>query len=39
MIKAYEEPMAFTKKHTLNLVLILSSKYPCDLADLIHTYK
>ena len=39
MIKAYEEPMASTKKHTLNLVLVLSSKYPCGPVDLIHTYK
>ena len=39
MIQAYEEPMAFSKTHTLNPVLVLSSKYPCALADLMHTYK
>ena len=39
MFKAYEEPMAFTRKPTLNLVLVLSSKYPCGLTDLIHTYE
>ena len=39
MFKAYEEPMAFTRKHTLNLVLVLSLKYPCGLTDLIHTYE
>ena len=37
MIQAYEEPMVFTKNHTLNPVLVLSSKYPCALADLMHT--
>ena len=39
MIQAYEEPMAITKNLTLNCFLVLSSKYPCILADLIHTYK
>ena len=37
MILAYEEPLAFTKNLTLNPVLVLSSKYPCTLVDLIHT--
>ena len=39
MFKAYEEQMALTRKHTLNLVLVLSSKYPCGLTDLTHTYE
>ena len=39
MIQAYEEPMAITKNLTLNSVLVLSSKYPCTLVDLIHTEK
>ena len=30
MIQAYEEPMAFTRNHTLHPVLVLSSKYPCN---------